>query len=78
MTTRRSAFSEAVTTGPFAAIYWATFILAVCAVVAGFFGTQAQRIITGAIVFVSLVALAVARYVVASRIEKRRADRLQK
>ena len=72
MTKNRSAFSEAVVKGPFAAIYWATAGLAAIAVIAGVFGTQEQRIVTGAIVFAAVVVLIVVRYVIAARIDKQR------
>ena len=72
MTKNRSAFSGAVAKGPFAVIYWVTFGLAAVAVIAGIFGSQEQRIVTGAIVFSVVVSLAIARYVIAARIEKQR------
>jgi len=72
MAKSRSAFSQAVVEGPFAAIYWATFGLAAIAVVAGIFGSQEQRIVTGAIVVVVVVTLGIARYVIASRVDKQR------
>ena len=72
MTTNRSAYSEAVVEGPFAVIYWVTFGLAAVAVIAGIFGSQEQRIVTGAIVFSVVVALAIVRYAISARIEKQR------
>jgi uncharacterized membrane protein YuzA (DUF378 family) len=72
MTKSRSAFSEAVATGPFAVIYWGTIGLAAIAVIAGIFGTQEQRAVTGAIVFSAVAALAIVRYLISARIEKQR------
>jgi hypothetical protein len=72
MTKSRSAFSEAVATGPFAVIYWGTTGLAAIAVIAGIIGSQEQRAVTGAIVFSVVAALAIVRYVTSARNEKQR------
>jgi len=72
MTKRRSAFSEAVASGPFAVIHWGTTGLAAIAVIAGILGSQEQRAATGPIVFSVVTALAIVRYMIAARIEKQR------
>ena len=71
MSRSRSAFAQAVTSGPFAVVYWATFGLAAIAVISRIFGSREQRIVTGAVVFSLVVILGVARYVVAARIQRR-------
>lgn len=71
MSRSRSAFAQAVASGPFAVVYWATFGLAAIGVIAGIFGSREQRIVTGAVVFSIVVMLGVARYAIAARIQRR-------
>jgi hypothetical protein len=75
MTRSKSGFARAVDSGPFAVVYWTTFGLGAIAVIAGIFGSEQQRIATGAVVFSLVVILGIARYVVAARIDRRADDR---
>ncbi len=65
-------FRNAVRTGVFAWIYWLLTAAAMIAAVAAVFGDTHQRIVTGAIAFPVIVALAIARFFVAARIRRQR------
>ena len=65
-------FRDAVRTGAFAWIYWILTGLAIVGGIVGLFGDAHQRIVTGAIAFAVIIALAIARFVVAARRRRRR------
>ena len=59
---------DGVIRGWFAVVYWVALAVGLVAVVLSFiFGSEEQRIVTGVIVILGLIALTVARYVVARR-----------
>lgn len=73
MVNRRSVHTEATLTGPFAAVYWAVWGVALGLAIAAFaWGSAEDQRVTGYIVMSVVIAQIVARQVVVRRIERHR------
>ena len=71
MIDRNRAFSEVVRSGPFAFVYWTTTGLGLIALVVGFWLPTEVRVVLGFAVFIVVVTLIAARWIVATRFSRR-------